>query len=173
MNPRRVRNVLFLCTGNSARSIMAEALLNHLGRGRFRAFSAGSRALGRLNPLAVDTLLGLGVPVDGLASKGWEAFAGAGAPSMDAVVTVCDRAAAETCPVWPGHPASAHWGFADPAACEGSEAERRAAFARTLARIEACVRAFLAAAHASDLAADLGPALGAAGQQARRLSAGP
>ena len=120
--------VLFLCTGNSARSIMAEAMLNRLGRGRFEASSAGSKPNGTVNPLALATLRSLDVPTAGLRSKGWDEFARAGTPPFDFVITVCDNAAREPCPVWPGVPATAHWGVDDPAAVEGSEQERGAAF---------------------------------------------
>ena len=124
-----VYNALFLCTGNSARSIMAEALLNHLGQGKFRAFSAGSHPTGRVNPLAVETLKLAHIPAPAdLRSKSWDEFARAGAPAMDFVITVCDQAAGEVCPVWPGHPVTAHWGFPDPAAAQGTEVERRAFF---------------------------------------------
>ena len=123
-------NVLFLCTGNSARSILAEALMNHptVGSGRFRAFSAGSHPKGLVHPLAFDLLRQQHLPAEGLRSKSWEEFASAGAPVMDFVFTVCDDAAAEQCPVWPGQPITAHWGVADPAAVSGSEQEQRRAF---------------------------------------------
>ena len=137
------RNVLFLCTANSARSILAEGLLNHLGRGRFRAYSAGSFPGGRVNPLAIETLRSLGMDAGEARSKSWDEFAGADAPRMDLIFTVCDNAAGEACPVWPGHPVTAHWGVPDPAAVEGTEEQKRQAFrdaATTLRRrIEALV----------------------------------
>jgi protein-tyrosine-phosphatase len=122
-----ILNVLFLCTGNSARSILAEAILNHLpiGRGRFRAFSAGSHPARTVNPYALDLLREQRLPVDGLRSKNWDEFAGPNAPEMDVVFTVCDQAAAEPCPFWRGQPVTAHWGVPDPAAAGGSDEERR------------------------------------------------
>ncbi len=127
-------NVLFLCTHNSARSILAEALLNHLGHGRFKAYSAGSspRANQQPNPLGLQVLQSVGIATEGLHSKSWDAFALPGAPQMNLIITVCDNAAGETCPYWPGHPATAHWGYADPSALEGSDAQKLEAFRQTL-----------------------------------------
>jgi arsenate reductase len=120
--------VLFLCTGNSARSIMAEVILNHLGRGHFKAYSAGSHPTGKVHPFAVETLRRMRLPVDGLRSKSWDEFAASGAPPLDFVFTVCDKAAGEACPFWPGQPMTAHWGVEDPAAFEGSEDKTRELF---------------------------------------------
>jgi arsenate reductase len=142
--------VLFLCTGNSARSILAEAILARLGGDRFRAFSAGSHPVGRVNRFAIELLRDLGHSVAGLRSKGWEAFARPGGPVLDIVITVCDRAAAETCPAWPGRPAAGHWSIADPAAAEGSDDAKRAAFRRAYADLERRIEA-LAAVPIDDL----------------------
>jgi len=127
-------NILFLCTHNSARSILAEALLNHIGRGRFHAFSAGSspRENQKPNPLAIETLEKAGISTDGLYSKSWDEFAKPDAPKMDLVITVCDNAAGEVCPYWPGQPATAHWGYADPSEGEGGDDQKREAFKQTL-----------------------------------------
>ena len=121
-------NVLFLCTGNSARSILAEAILNHKGQGVFQAFSAGSHPTGTVNPHAIALLQRMRVPTEGLRSKSWDEFAAPGAPRLDFVFTVCDKAAGETCPFWPGQPMTAHWGVEDPAAVEGSEIDIVTAF---------------------------------------------
>ncbi len=138
-------NVLFLCTHNSARSILAEALLNDLGRGRFRAYSAGSspRENQRPNPLALETLHKAGISTDGLRSKSWDEFAAPDAPHMDLVITVCDNAAGEACPYWPGQPATAHWGYADPSAVQGGEEKQREAFRQTLHLIRRRLEAFV------------------------------
>ena len=127
----KIYDVLFVCTGNSARSILAEGLLNRLGRGRFKAFSAGSYPTGTVNPLALSTLRALNIPTEGLRSKNWDEFARPGAPSLDFVLTVCDKAAGESCPVWPGQPMTAHWGVADPAAFEGTDEDKASLFTAT------------------------------------------
>src|ERR1051325_472345 len=129
-------DVLFLCTGNSARSILAEALLNARAEGRLRAHSAGSHPKGEVHPLALTVLRTCQIGTEGLRSKSWDEFASDAAPHMDVVITVCDQAAAEACPLWPGAPVKVHWGLPDPAAVEGSEAERLAAFRRTLPLLE-------------------------------------
>ena len=138
----RVFNVLFLCTGNSARSIMAEVLLNHWGKGRFKAYSAGSYPKTEPNPFALGQIRDAHLPSDGLHSKGWDVFAKPGAPAMDFVLTVCDRAANELCPIWPGQPMTAHWGVADPAAAEGSDEQKRAAFRKAFRELENRVKLF-------------------------------
>jgi arsenate reductase (thioredoxin) len=124
----KIYNVLFLCTGNSARSILAEAILNRRGQGTFRAYSAGSQPKGQVNPHTITLLRGLGYDITGFRSKSWSEFAQAGAPALDFVFTVCDNAAGEACPVWPGHPMTAHWGIPDPAEARGTDAEIAAAF---------------------------------------------
>ena len=136
--PNSPLNILFLCTHNSARSILAEALLNDMGGDKFRAFSAGSspRENQQPNPLALQTLQSAGINTAGLSSKSWDVFATPDAPKMDLVITVCDNAAGEVCPFWPGHPATAHWGYADPSEVQGSDAERLAAFQHTMLQIE-------------------------------------
>ena len=143
----RPYNVLFLCTGNSARSILAEALVNHLGRGRFRGFSAGSHPKGTVHPLALELLRELKLPTEGLRSKSWDEFATPDAPQMNFVFTVCDNAAAEVCPYWPGQPVTAHWGLPDPAAVDGTEEQRRAAFRKTLLALENRIRLFISLPH--------------------------
>ena len=138
----RIRNVLFLCTGNSARSILAESLLNRMGQGRFRAFSAGSFPRGEVHPAAIELLHEQGFPTEGLSSKSWDEFAVPGAPALDLVFTVCDSAAGETCPVWPGRPVTAHWGIPDPAKVEG--AGQRAAFERSFDELRGRIEALMA-----------------------------
>ena len=144
-----MKNILFLCTGNSARSIMAEAYMNHAAAGRWRAFSAGSTPTGRVNPFALETLAAHNVAApDGARSKSWDEFAAPGAPLMDVIVTVCDNAAGEVCPIWPSQggkpPQKLHWSFPDPAAAEGSDEQKRAAFEAVFADIRAHIDAFLA-----------------------------
>jgi arsenate reductase len=136
-------NVLFLCTGNSARSILAECILNRLGKDRFRAYSAGSHPTGRVNPLALELLAELGFETRGLRSKSWNEFASADAPHLDFVFTVCNAPASEVCPLWPGQPLTANWGIEDPAAAEGSEEKRRHAFRRAWFELETRIRLFL------------------------------
>ena len=136
--------MLFLCTGNSARSILAEALLNVLGHGRFHAFSAGSHPSGRVQPIAAELAQSLGYSREALRSKAWDEFAELGAPAMDMIITVCDNAAGESCPVWPGHPAVAHWGVADPAAVDGSEDLRRQAYLDAMTALRRRVELLLA-----------------------------
>jgi len=139
----RTYNVLILCTGNSARSIMAEGLINTMGRERFRAYSAGSHPTGKVNAFALEKLQSIDYPVDQIRSKSWDEFAVADAPKMDFIITVCDNAAGEVCPVWPGQPVSAHWGFEDPAAVEGSDDDKRRAFDRIFRQIMNRVRLFV------------------------------
>ena len=145
MNQTKPLNVLFLCTHNSARSILAEALLNHMGRGRFKGFSAGSspRDKQQPNPLALEVLQKEGIAIEGLHSKSWDVFAQADAPHMDLVITVCDNAAGEVCPYWPGQPATAHWGYEDPSAGDASEDEKRMAFLKTLHMIRRRLEIFI------------------------------
>ncbi len=136
-------NVLFICTGNSARSVIAEGLMNELGGGRFKAFSAGSHPKGTVHPLALKTLAAHHIPTDGFRSKGWEAFSGPGAPALQFVFTVCDQAAGEVCPVWPGQPMTAHWGLPDPAAVEGDEAVQERAFLDTFITLKRRIQLML------------------------------
>ena len=136
-------NVLFLCTGNSARSILAEAYLNASGKGRFKAYSAGSQPAGKVNPFALDLLAKNRIDATSPRSKSWDEFAGAGAPALDFVFTVCDNAAGEVCPIWPGQPMTAHWGIADPAALRGSDEERRKAFLRAFTELATRINLFL------------------------------
>ncbi len=145
----KIFNVLFLCTGNSARSIMAEALLNAMGQGRFRGFSAGSRPTGTVNPLALECLQRHSIALGDPRSKSWDEFAQPGAPVLDFVITVCDNAAGEVCPTWPGQPITAHWGVFDPAAESGSDAEKRMAFSKVFAVLERRISLFTCLSPAS------------------------
>jgi arsenate reductase len=140
--PRRPLNVLFLCTGNTARSIMAESILNAIGAGRFRAYSAGSQPTGVISRFARELLQANGPPTEGLRSKSWEEFAAQGAPALDFVVTVCDQAAREACPVWPGQPMTAHWGIKDPAAAQGDIEMKQRAFFRAFTELQHRLRIF-------------------------------
>ena len=140
----KARSVLFLCTGNSARSVMSEGILNHLGKGRFQAYSAGSHPSGKVRPEALKQLESVGISTEGLRSKSWDEFAAPDAPHMDFVFTVCDNAAKEVCPVWPGHPSTAHWGVADPAAVEGTPEEIARAFSDAFMILERRIRLLLA-----------------------------
>jgi len=142
MTADRLYNVLFLCTGNSARSILAESLLNHWGHGKFRGFSAGSFPKGQVHPLAVELLQRMNLPGENLRSKSWDEFAAPGAPPLDFIFTVCDNAAGEVCPVWLGKPMTAHWGIADPAAVEGTDAEKAFAFRKALKQLETRIKLF-------------------------------
>lgn len=136
-------NVLFLCTGNSARSILAESILNHFGGEQFTGYSAGSFPAGQVNPFALQMLEQMKLPTEGLHSKNWDVFSGSDAPKMDFVFTVCDSAAAEPCPVWPGQPMTAHWGMPDPAAVEGSDDEKLRAFRETLIALKSRIGLFI------------------------------
>jgi arsenate reductase len=149
MSDEQPYRVLFLCTGNSARSIMAESLLNHWGRGAFRAYSAGTHPKGTIHPVALELLRHMNLPTEGLRSKSWDEFASPEAPVLDFVITVCDGAAGETCPVWPGDPLSAHWGVPDPALVSGSDAERWAAFREVFHELESHIKVFVSLPHAS------------------------
>lgn len=140
----KVYNVLFLCTGNSARSIMAERLMEHWGKGKFKAYSAGSFPNGKVNPFAIQNLKNHGLSVEGLRSKSWDEFAAEGAPHLDFVFTVCDNAAGEVCPFWPGQPMTAHWGVEDPAAVEGTDEEKLAAFNKIGRYLENRIKLFAA-----------------------------
>jgi len=139
-----MRNVLFVCTANSARSVLGEAILRNLGEDGYATYSAGSTPRGMVNPDALACLERHGLPTDGFRSKSWDEFAGPGAPKMDLIVTVCDSAAGEACPIWPGHPLVVHWGIADPAAVEGTDEERAAAFDLAYDRMKRRIEAFLA-----------------------------
>ena len=139
----KIYNVLFLCTGNSARSILAEALLSRHGGGHFRSYSAGSQPAGRVNPFAIELLQSAGFPTEGLRSKNWSEFAAPGAPHLDFVFTVCDNAAAEVCPVWPGQPMTAHWGVPDPAAVQGTDEQKRKAFRDAFITLERRINLFV------------------------------
>jgi arsenate reductase (thioredoxin) len=143
MMSNKIFNVLFLCTGNSARSILAESLLNNQGRGQFKAYSAGSHPAGQVNQLAIELLEKSRLPTAGLRSKSWDEFAAIGAPQLDFVFTVCDKAAGEVCPVWPGQPMTAHWGIEDPAAVEGSDEDKRKAFLNALTQLQRRISLFV------------------------------
>jgi arsenate reductase (thioredoxin) len=140
---KKIYNVLFLCTGNSARSILGEVLLNHLGKGQFQAYSAGSHPAGEVNPFAIELLQKNKLPVESLRSKSWDEFSAPGSPQFDFVFTVCDNAAGEVCPVWPGQPMTAHWGIDDPAAATGSDADKRKAFVTAFTQLSRRISLFI------------------------------
>ncbi|RZK96846.1 MAG: arsenate reductase ArsC [Methylobacterium sp.] len=171
--PDRVYNVLFLCTGNSARSILAEAMLAKDGKGRFRSFSAGSQPKPEVNPMALQVLHESDYPTEGMHSKSWDEFAKPDAPVMDFVFTVCDNAAGEACPYWPGQPVTAHWGIEDPAAVEGSEIERKTAFVTAQRYLKNRISAFLALPMASLDQVSLSAKVREIGQQAGATSPRP
>lgn len=150
MITRSTYNVLFLCTGNSARSILAESILNHVGGGKFRGYSAGSHPKGEVHPIALELLRAEGMPTSGLRSKAWDEFASPGAPEMDFVFTVCDQAAGEACPLWPGTPVTAHWGVPDPAAVDGDGVTKKTAFRSAFAQLDRRIR-LLASLRISEL----------------------
>ncbi len=173
----RVFNVLFLCTGNSARSIMGEAILNKDARGRFKAWSAGSHPRGVVNPFALKVLADLGYETEGLHSKPWDVFAAPGAPAMDFVFTVCDDAAGEVCPVWPGQPMTAHWGIEDPARVEGTDLQKEAAFVQALRYLKTRIGIFtnlplrgLTALSLQKKLQEIGEMEGASGRRAASLA---
>jgi arsenate reductase (thioredoxin) len=143
MNAERTYHVLFLCTGNSARSILAESLLNHWGKGKFQGFSAGSFPKSQVHPRALELLRRMNLPCEGLRSKSWDEFAAPEAPPLDFIFTVCDNAAGEACPVWPGKPMTAHWGIADPAAAQGFDADKAFAFRKALKELETRIQLFV------------------------------
>jgi arsenate reductase len=143
MQSEKIYNVLFLCTGNSARSVLAEATLNHLGAGRFHAYSAGSKPSGKVHPASLRLLRRMGLPTAGLRSKSWDEFAAPGAPQMDFIFTVCDNAAGEECPLWLGSPVTAHWGVEDPAVCKGDEAEQDKVFEHACQQLTRRIQLFI------------------------------
>jgi arsenate reductase len=161
----RAYNVLFLCTGNSARSILAESLINQWGRGKFHGFSAGSFPKGQVHPIALALLQRMNLPIENLRSKSWDEFAAPGAPPLDFIFTVCDNAAAEVCPVWPGKPMTAHWGIADPAAVEGTDTEKAFAFRKAFRELETRIKLFTSLPIASLDKMKLQEALHAIGRQ--------
>jgi arsenate reductase len=165
MTAQRSYSVLFLCTGNSARSILAESLLTHWGRGRFHAFSAGSFPKGQVHPLALELLKRMNLPSEGFRSKSWDEFAAPPAPPLDFIFTVCDNAAGEVCPIWPGKPVTAHWGIPDPAAAQGSDADKAFAFRTALKELEIRIKLFTELPIASLDKITLREKLGAIGQQ--------
>ena len=171
MSGERTYNVLFLCTGNSARSILAESLINTLGNGKFQAFSAGSFPKGQVHPLAIDLLKRTNLPFEGFRSKSWDEFAAPGAPPIDFIFTVCDNAAGEVCPIWSGKPMTAHWGIADPAAAEGTDADKAFAFRKAFKELETRIKLFVQLPIASLDQMTLSAKLRAIGQQSAATEA--